>query len=58
MRPAKHARPAAAPAVVWLRQDLCLSRSYPRPIVSLGVSRETALEAYQSIRQKSGSVCR
>jgi deoxyribodipyrimidine photo-lyase len=51
-------RPWEAPPATLATAGIELGRSYPRPIVSLGVFREVALEAYQRIRRKSGSARR
>jgi deoxyribodipyrimidine photo-lyase len=48
-------QPWAAPPPVLTAAGVELGRTYPRPIVSLGVSREVALEAYQRIIRKHGS---
>jgi deoxyribodipyrimidine photo-lyase len=46
--------PWQAPPAVLAAAGVELGRSYPRPIVSLGVTRELALEAYQRIRRTPG----
>ena len=51
-------QPWEAPPAVLAAAGVELGGTYPRPIVSLLVSREVALEAYQSIRRKSGSAAR
>jgi deoxyribodipyrimidine photo-lyase len=48
-------QPWAAPATVLAAAGVELGRTYPHPIVSLGVSREVALEAYQRIRGTFGN---
>ncbi len=47
-------RPWEAPLAELATAGVELGRTYPRPIVSLGISREVALEAYQRIRQRRG----
>ena len=42
-------QPWAAPPTALAAAGVELGRSYPRPIVSLGISREVALEAYRRI---------
>jgi deoxyribodipyrimidine photo-lyase len=44
-------QPWKAPPAVLDTAGVELGRTYPRPIVSLGISREVALEAYRSLRQ-------
>jgi deoxyribodipyrimidine photo-lyase len=51
-------RPSEAPPAVLAAAGVELGRTYPRPLVSLLVSREVALEAYQRIRSKLGSADR
>jgi deoxyribodipyrimidine photo-lyase len=51
-------RPSEAPPAVLAAAGVELGRSYPRPVVSLRISREVALEAYQRIRRKAGSASR
>jgi len=43
-------RPWEAPQAVLAQAGVELGRNYPRPIVSLRVSREVALEAYRRVR--------
>jgi len=43
-------KPWQAPAPVLAAAGVELGRNYPRPLVSLSISREVALEAYQKIR--------
>jgi deoxyribodipyrimidine photo-lyase len=42
-------QPWQAPPAVLVAAGVELGRSYPRPVVSLGVSREVALEAYRRL---------
>ena len=51
-------QPWKAPPAALAAAGVKLGRTYPRPIVSLLISRELALEAYQRIRRKSGSADR
>ena len=43
-------QPWAAPASELTRAGIVLGKTYPEPIVSLGISREVALEAYAKMR--------
>jgi deoxyribodipyrimidine photo-lyase len=51
-------QPWEAPPTVLAAAGVELGRTYPRPIVSLRISREVALEAYQRIRQTPGNAGR
>ncbi len=45
-------QPWKAPAGVLTGAEVDLGRTYPKPLVSLSISREVALQAYQEIRAK------
>ena len=51
-------RPWEAPPAVLAAAGVKLGGNYPRPVVSLRVSHEVALEAYQRMRRKAGSADR
>jgi deoxyribodipyrimidine photo-lyase len=51
-------QPWEAPPTVLAAAGVELDRTYPRPIVSLRISREVALEAYQRIKRTPGNACR
>jgi len=51
-------RPWEASSAALASAGVELGRSYPRPVVSLLISREVALEAYQKIRSQSGDADR